>query len=82
MAQFVTATYIIAKAVLLSDRNNSMRCLLHGGILRGMGACEISDGQRVDVRWSLTPTVKLPNPASVLIQIWSRCRAMRMVYTT
>ncbi len=38
-------------AVLFSDRNNSMRCLFRGDILHGIGACEVSDGRRVDVQW-------------------------------
>ena len=39
------------EAVLFSSRNNSMRCRFRGDGLHGVGACEVSDGRKVDVRW-------------------------------
>ncbi len=38
------------EAVLFSRRNNSMRCRFRGD-LHGVGACEVSDGRKVDVQW-------------------------------
>ena len=38
------------EAVLFSRRNNSMRCRFRGGS-HGVGACEVSDGRKVDVQW-------------------------------
>ncbi len=39
------------EAVLFSSRNNSMRCRFRGDGLHGVGACEVSDGRKVDVQW-------------------------------
>ncbi len=39
------------EAVLFSSLNNSMRCRFRGDSLRGVGACEVSDGRKVDVQW-------------------------------
>ncbi len=39
------------EAVLFSSRNNSMRCRFRGDGSHGVGACEVSDGRKVDVRW-------------------------------